>query len=93
MLAAAEYGEDGEKAPPPELELAFSCHRWNTLPEAGGLLDQPAGMMRRMSIVENIYNAFHGLRQAKDYAKFGDDNPQAMRVIENIYKLRKEHGG
>lgn len=44
--------------PPEELTLAWQAHRWNALPEAGGLLDQPAGLIERMAYAENMYNAY-----------------------------------
>ena len=92
MLAAADHAQDSKVPPPPELELAFTCHRWNSLPESGGVLDQPAGLLRRMSAVENIYNSFKALEKANDYARFGDENPVAVKIIESIYALRKERG-
>ncbi|MBU2249813.1 MAG: hypothetical protein KKD77_23905 [Gammaproteobacteria bacterium] len=89
MLAAADYGETNGD-PPPELELAFQCRRWTSLPEAGGLLDQPAGLMRRMTILENIYNAFRGKEEANNLAEWGEKNPQAVKILDSIYALRKE---
>ena len=86
MLAAADY-ENG--APPPDLSLALSCRRWNSLPLSGGLLDQPAGLMRRLAIVENIYNAFRSMKQADDLGEWGDKNPDALGIVDSIYALRK----
>jgi hypothetical protein len=92
MLAAADYGLDSKSPPPPDLELAFACKRWNSLPEAGGLLDQPAGLIQRMTVAENIYNAFRAMVTAKNAAKFADDNPGVMDLIENVTRLREEYG-
>lgn len=91
ILAAADYGEEPSGEPPPELGLALSCHRWNSLPEAGGLLDQPAGLMRRLAIVENIYNTFKALKASNNYAEFGDKNPGAVKLIEEITRMRAEN--
>lgn len=88
MLAAADYGE-GNGDPPPELELVFRCRRWNSLPEAGGLNDQPAGLIQRMSVAENVYQAFHGMTNANDLAKWSDANPQMVKLLEAVYRLRK----
>lgn len=45
-------------APPPaELQIAWDCERWNTLPEAGGLLDQEYQLLKRMTGLSNVYNA------------------------------------
>ena len=88
ILAAADYGE-GNGDPPPELDLAFRCRRWNSLPEAGGLNDQPGGLMHRLTVVENVYNAFHGMTTAPDLAKWGDANPGMRKILDWVYKLRK----
>jgi hypothetical protein len=86
MLAAAEYGEHATCDPPSELELAQTCRRWNCLPNEGGLLDQPAGLMRRMTIAENIYNTFRGLEESDDWTKYVQEHP----LIEDIRRLRAE---
>ena len=43
--------------PPAELKIAWSCERWHTLPEAGGLMDQDFGLMQKMVALTNIYSA------------------------------------
>lgn len=48
---------ENEGEPPPELELAVMCQKWNTLPDAGGLYEQDARMMKRMAGVLAIQNA------------------------------------
>ena len=60
------------------------------LPKAGGLEDQPAGLVSRMAIVENVYDAQKALRGATDFVKFKAKNPDAWRIIEKIIELRKE---
>jgi hypothetical protein len=91
ILAAADYGR-GEGEPPPELELALQAHRWGVLPEAGGLRDQPAGLLRRMTAAENVYNVYVALEHSDDYAKFINANPGAARMIEMVNGLRGKHG-
>ena len=61
MQQAAEAAEFGE-APPPELEIAWQCERWHTLPDAGGYLDQDATLMHRMTIAANVYHVVIHLR-------------------------------
>lgn len=58
VVEAADYGEP----PPPELELAWQCERWRAMPDAGGLLDQDNGLMRKMTIYSNIFNTVVKLR-------------------------------
>ena len=61
IIAAGSYAINGDyprDCPPPHyLKLAWSCERYNTLPEVGGLRDQLAGDIERMNIASNIYNA------------------------------------
>jgi len=42
---------------PPLLELALSCENYRALPYSGGVMDQPAGLLRKMRQVQNIYEA------------------------------------
>jgi hypothetical protein len=49
-------------APPPmELQLAWMCgdHR---LPDGGGVLDQDAGLMRRLTCCRNIYQVLYRMK-------------------------------
>jgi hypothetical protein len=74
------------------LTLAFSCKRWNCLPYAGGYLQQPAGLMNRMSTVMNVYEAFSSRTQAKDWAAWAKENPQHEAIIQQIEKMRQNNG-
>lgn len=88
ILAAADYGLYQEGEPPPILGLAFQCERWNTLPHAGGLLDQPAGLMRKMTALLNVYYAhFHSIK-AENVVEWGKANPGAMKIIKQVTELR-----
>lgn len=51
--------------------MAWQSKRWGALPDAGGLLDQPAGLIERMNYAENMYNAFRMWKdgRAVDLAK------------------------
>lgn len=85
MLAAADYAE-GKSAPPDELRLAFRCQQWNALPSAGGILDQPAGLVERMTVASNVYYAWKAYierdpKKDKEFAKT-DTWQIAMQVIE-----------
>lgn len=63
----ADYVEGVEgSSPPSELVLAWRCERWQTLPEGGGLFDQPLAVMTAMETAQFTYDAFSGrLRAAK----------------------------
>ena len=41
--------------PPAELQTAWQCQRWGTLPEAGGIYDQDDTLLYRMGMLDNIY--------------------------------------
>lgn len=78
LAAHAEAGRDPKKMieavvdfidygdpPPPELPIAFKVDQWGTLPDAGGLYDQDAGLLGRMTVYLNIYRAVSKLRSAQ----------------------------
>jgi hypothetical protein len=86
-LAAADCGlKEGES--PPELKLAQLCERWRALPEAGGLLDQPAGLIEKMSIAVNVFNAHRAMRESGDWATWMTENPQGAEMINWVKELR-----
>lgn len=50
-----------ENRPPAELILHWQCMEYKALPHAGGLLDQPAGLihtLRRLAFVYDAYRLF-----------------------------------
>ena len=53
-------------APPPkELVLGWDMEHWQALPDAGGLLDQDAGMMQRIRVLLNVHRVYSRLRNMK----------------------------
>jgi len=91
MLAAADYAEQ-EGNPPPELALAFACQNWKCLPHEGGYLDQPAGMMRKLTAAVNVYNAFTGFKNAENGAEWAKNNPQYPELIKQVERIRETNG-
>jgi hypothetical protein len=57
MAAKPSSKGDPPFDPPIELEMGFQCLNFHTLPEAGGLRDQLAGDVERMSAALSTYNA------------------------------------
>lgn len=53
---------DAKVTPPPELRLYWMCMRYGSLPEPGGLFDQDAGLMGRMSLLGNTYETVQRVR-------------------------------
>jgi hypothetical protein len=91
MLAAASAAQYDGPAPE-ELVLAWDCQRWNTLPEPGGLWDQPAGLVERMNIALNVYDAFNSRQQAiindMDLVKWTEKYPHAWKIVAHIERMR-----
>jgi hypothetical protein len=59
-------------------------------PYSGGLLDQPAGLMKRMKIAKNIYNAFTGMHAAEDKAEWQEHNPGEWKLVQDIWNMKDE---
>jgi hypothetical protein len=91
VLAAALCAE-GEGDPPPELSLYWQAQTYNALPRAGGLLDQPAGLLGRMSAAGNVYGAWKGLTMAKNKVEWQESHAQAWEVCACVMKLRNADG-
>lgn len=78
ILAAAECGRNPNADAPPELRLAWQAMSYHALPEPGGLLDQPAGMLARMTRLYNVWIAhreYHrrDLEHALEWQKANQD--------------------
>jgi len=94
VLAAASAGE-GEGGMPAELQLALQAQQWGALPEGGGLLDQPLGLLARMSAALNVYNAFRSERDRgkATLTEWTQRNPSAWRTFATIEKMRRKDNG
>ena len=94
MLAAADAAE-GVGGMPAELELGLQCERWNALPEPGGLLDQPLGLLQRMGAAVNVYKAFVSERQRGNVTltEWSRREPGAWRTLASVEKMRREQDG
>lgn len=98
IIAAADAGRYGD--PPPRLlTVAFQIKRWNALPEAGGLLDQPAGLLPRAGYLYDVYTAHRAYRDALLSYKGGDGlgdwearNADIMQLLKRVRELKKKHG-
>jgi len=94
MLAAADAAE-GVGGMPAELELGLQCERWNALPEPGGLLDQPLGLLQRMGAAVNVYKAFVSERQRGNVTltEWSRREPGAWRTLASVEKMRRKQDG
>jgi hypothetical protein len=90
IVAAAAHAEDSEGAPPPrELVLYWQTQQYHALPESGGLLDQPGGLLARLTAAGNAYNVFKGWLEASSKLEWSTLYPAGRRLVDEIYKLRK----
>lgn len=89
-LAAAESGEGSRAEPPRELEQMWNFRTFGALPELGGLLDQPAGLLARMRHAERIYQIYDSFRKANNWTKWKAKNPEAWDLKVEIDKLRAQ---
>lgn len=77
---------ENEGDPPPELRLALMCQKWNTLPEAGGMLDQDARTMKQMSGVLAVHNALTRWRTliGKQIHQLTEGERQILRMLKDL---------
>ena len=90
ILAAADCAE-GKGPPPGELTLAWQAQSWQALPEAGGLRDQPAGLLERMSTALSVYDAFVAYKAVDGghEDEFARKNPRAWASVLMVQGLRR----
>lgn len=80
---------------PPLLELALSCENYRALPYSGGVMDQPAGLLRKMRQVQNIYEAVRlykreGNKPGKS-AKWKREHEDVWEIVDQVERLRKDY--
>lgn len=92
MLAAADAAENNGHAPP-ELEMAWDASAYGIPPYAGGRSDQPAGLLRKMRVLSNIFDAmkaageYNRTQRVKEF-----HNHPLFSTYTEIMKLREKHG-
>lgn len=90
-----DYAE-GKGPPPQALVDGWRARQWG-LPEAGGRLDQPAGMVARMTHALNLYELWSGYLAAEargDGVQWKNSDPQRARAINDLLrdKLARDSG-
>jgi hypothetical protein len=75
---------------PPELTYALQHRRWGALPEAGGLRDQPAGMLSKMAHLSAVYSGIKAYYDAANAASWADANPDLWELVSHARKLYNE---
>ena len=85
-LTAYALGEI--EKPPHILHLALQSKSWGSLPEAGGLLDQPAGLIDNMTLAYNVFLAHKEMQSAENLVQWMEQNPEQAEVIRWVKELR-----
>jgi len=102
-LEAADYGSwtknkidnFGNKVPmptpPPELKIAIQCKGWDALPYAGGILDQPYGLLDRLGSIYNIYIAHKKYANLKsdEVSDFIANEPELYAIIQEVQEMKE----
>ena len=90
MIAVADAAQYGSPAPR-EVQTVYKIKRWGD-PWGGGWMDWPAGMQHKLTIAENITEAFKSAKRAKP-GKFKDwtsANPDQAKIFDTITGLRMQ---
>lgn len=53
-------------------------------------MDQPAGLIRKMTVARNVYRAVKSSQEASSLAEWSINNPDHWRIVSEVRKLRKE---
>jgi hypothetical protein len=82
--------------PPRLLQEAWQVKRWGVLPEAGGLRDQPAGLLAKMATVLDVYTANKAYYDAlmtyddpRQLAGWESRNNEIMTIVRETTRLRE----
>ena len=74
----------------------MSCEQYKALPTSGGVLDQPAGLMKKIRMVMNVFHAFKRYNQegkkAGEMAKWRQSHQDEWNIISEINELRANYG-
>ena len=89
MILAAALCAEGKAGPPPELRLAWQCSQFRALPVAGGVLDQPAGLLARMEQLLSVWRAWlsWSRRKAGHEGEWVDAHPGEWKIVEQILEM------
>ena len=88
IIAAGVYAERKGDAPA-ELMASFKTDQYG-LPFAGGWMDQPAGLVGKMTAARNMYEAVKGWRESgPKMAYWAEKNPQAWKLVQEYLKETK----
>jgi len=81
---------------PALLELALNCETYRSLPYSGGVMEQPAGLLRKMRQVNNVYEAVRIYRREGnkpgETAKWKREHEDVWNIVDQVERLRAKYG-
>ena len=81
---------------PALLELAINCENYRALPYSGGVMEQPAGLLRKMRQVNNVYEAVRIYKREGnkpgESAKWKREHQEVWDIVDQVEKLRAKYG-
>ena len=81
---------------PALLELALNCETYRSLPYSGGVMEQPAGLLRKMRQVNNVYEAVRIYKREGnkpgETAKWKREHEDVWDIVDQVDKLRAKYG-
>ena len=81
---------------PALLELALNCENYRALPYSGGVMEQPAGLLRKMRQVNNVYEAVRIYKREGnkpgESAKWKREHEEVWDIVDQVEKLRAKYG-
>ena len=74
----------------------MTCEEYHALPFSGGVMEQPAGLMRKLRQVSNVYRAFQMYKNEGQIpgqsAKWKREHEQIWNIVMEVNELRKKYG-
>jgi hypothetical protein len=81
---------------PALLELALNCENYHALPYSGGVMEQPAGLLRKMRQVNNVYEAVKIYKREGnkpgETAKWKREHEEVWDIVNEVERLRAKYG-
>lgn len=89
-MGAADYADDyRQHEPPPQLYYWFQMRDFpGSLPEPGGLRDQPAGLVQAIRRAGRVWTIFTDYHNAKSWKQFQKERPDDYKMIHLINAMR-----
>lgn len=88
---------EGDGSPPDELVEWWQCEELHVLPEAGGLRDQPAGLMHRLRTLGHVYRALkawkdrgEGSSSETSEMRFARMYPDYWQVVQRVMEMERQ---